>query len=278
MNLKNSIVSVIFIMMALLVNAQDKELYVEYQFETKDGNSYEPIQLRANHQQSLSIIRKDMFPGGPVEGVPREMLEKMKYEITHVYMDYRENIIESDELLSFGIGMPERMCIKEKLNDFKWQITGNKEEVLGYQCQEAKTSFRGRDYLAWFTTEVPFKAGPWKLNGLPGVILKVKTVDDFLKIEAKLLKIQEAKEITSPIDNSDILSWEKFEKYYKKSVKSSEASLRSVMTKVGAGGHSLPKEISYPRIEIIIDANRASGSGKTFQIKVIQGNLEDFDL
>ena len=28
--------------------------------------------------------------------------------------------------------------------------------VLGYTCHKATTRFRGRDYIAWYTEEIPF--------------------------------------------------------------------------------------------------------------------------
>ena len=35
-------------------------------------------------------------------------------------------------------------------------------------------SFRGRDYRALFTMNIPLSVGPWKFGGLPGLILKVE--------------------------------------------------------------------------------------------------------
>lgn len=45
--------------------------------------------------------------------------------------------------------------------------------ILDYKCHKALTSFRGRDYVAWFTLDIPISNGPWKFGGLPGLILQV---------------------------------------------------------------------------------------------------------
>ena len=45
--------------------------------------------------------------------------------------------------------------------------------VCGYKCHLATCSFRGRDYKAWYTTQLPYPEGPWKFNGLPGLITEV---------------------------------------------------------------------------------------------------------
>ncbi len=55
----------------------------------------------------------------------------------------------------------------------KWTLADETQTILGYSCQKATCKFRGRDFVAWFATDVPIKGGPWKFGGLPGCILKV---------------------------------------------------------------------------------------------------------
>jgi GLPGLI family protein len=61
--------------------------------------------------------------------------------------------------------------IEDDLPAIDWKISGDTASFGGMHCQKATAHFKGRDYTAWFCADMPFHAGPWKLNGLPGVIL-----------------------------------------------------------------------------------------------------------
>lgn len=61
----------------------------------------------------------------------------------------------------------------EPVPQIKWELTDSTKQIMGYKCQKASCSFRGRNYEAWFTTDIPSNDGPWKFNGLPGLIMKV---------------------------------------------------------------------------------------------------------
>ncbi|MDT8413961.1 MAG: GLPGLI family protein [Flavobacteriaceae bacterium] len=65
----------------------------------------------------------------------------------------------------------------EALPKFNWTL-GNKEKTIAnYKVKNATTRFRGRSYEAWFSEEIPISDGPWKFNGLPGLILEVYDTD-----------------------------------------------------------------------------------------------------
>ena len=53
-----------------------------------------------------------------------------------------------------------------------WKLLEGDTAVCEYPCQKAQTLFRGRTWTVWFTPEIPISDGPWKLHGLPGLILQ----------------------------------------------------------------------------------------------------------
>lgn len=62
--------------------------------------------------------------------------------------------------------------ITDVLPVMDWRIKGDTANLGGLHCQKATTHFKGRDYTAWFCPDVVVRVGPWKLNGLPGVIIE----------------------------------------------------------------------------------------------------------
>lgn len=66
-----------------------------------------------------------------------------------------------------------------------WQIELDTMTYLGYQCQKATCTWRGRDYVAWFTSEIPVNDGPMKFFGLPGLIVKVADTENAFSYELR---------------------------------------------------------------------------------------------
>ena len=61
----------------------------------------------------------------------------------------------------------------EPIEERSWTIKDDStKNVLGYECIMATANYHGRYWTVWFTPEIPVDAGPWKLLGLPRLILE----------------------------------------------------------------------------------------------------------
>jgi GLPGLI family protein len=69
-------------------------------------------------------------------------------------------------------GMSEFGYYTEPLAEMRWEIGDSIKNVLNYECVMAATDYHGRHWTVWFTTDIPLQDGPWKLCGLPGLILE----------------------------------------------------------------------------------------------------------
>lgn len=67
--------------------------------------------------------------------------------------------------------------IKDTFMTIVWTIHTDQKSVGTYSCNRATGHFRGRDYEVWFAPEIPVPTGPFKLGGLPGLILEAKSTD-----------------------------------------------------------------------------------------------------
>ncbi|PWN07075.1 GLPGLI family protein [Rhodohalobacter mucosus] len=73
----------------------------------------------------------------------------------------------------FRNGRYQKCIVLEEIDIFNWSLTDESKIIMDYKAYKAETAFRGRSYTAWYTPEININAGPWKFNGLPGLILEV---------------------------------------------------------------------------------------------------------
>lgn len=59
-----------------------------------------------------------------------------------------------------------------------WVIQDSSKLILGHECQKAVCQYRGHCWTAWFAMDIPITDGPWKLCGLPGLIMEATSEDN----------------------------------------------------------------------------------------------------
>lgn len=142
-----------------------------------DKRLTETMMLKIGSQSSLyysysrfrmdSLIEADKAAGASEE-VITEHLKQGGGPITYqIYKNYPVGKITTLDQLAAS-----RFRCEEPLERPEWTLYPDTTILLSYTCRKATCRFRGRDYEVWYAPDIPRSEGPWKLQGLPGLILK----------------------------------------------------------------------------------------------------------
>lgn len=122
----------------------------------------------------------------------------------------------------------DRYRTEEILEDWNWQIGDSTKTVLGYECQQATVDFHGRRWTAWFAPDLPVMNGPWKLGGLPGLILEASADGGLYRFVATGLQ-----SVSKPI--GEVYLADEYEKISRKDfLKAKRAFLENPLGKIDA--------------------------------------------
>lgn len=188
-----------------LIKEDFATLYIadDYAFYKKEfqQKNFTPEEIMAVDENA--IILADETPSEP--------------QVYEIYLNRKKNIIH--EFLFEDIALNEKFAVEESLPQMKWEILNEQKKIGEYNCEKAKTTFRGRTYEVWYTPEIPVALGPWKLNGLPGVILIAKDMQGIYSWEVNTIQTLEEssfnieKELANKSSFSKI-SFKKFDEKY----------------------------------------------------------------
>ncbi len=117
-----------------------------------------------------SVLSADFAAGASQQTVSEHLSQYGMGSVSYkIYKNYPEG-----KLTLLDRIVTDNFLVEEPMPVIDWKITPDTATVCGYLCKKAVANFRGRDYEAWFTPEIARNDGPWKLQGLPGLILKAQ--------------------------------------------------------------------------------------------------------
>lgn len=138
--------------MLLDIDKNGSKYYGQEKFiadSTSQADVERQLKLSPNN---ISISRKDK-PG------------MITYKVTKQYPDFKTYLFSKISSDSYKIEDDKKP---------EWKILPDKQKIGEYNAQKATTKYGGREWTAWFSTDLPFQDGPYKFYGLPGLIVKIE--------------------------------------------------------------------------------------------------------
>jgi GLPGLI family protein len=216
--MKNILLSA-FILASFASNAQTRRFIYDVEYKkdsTQNLTTKENYHLDIDPKE-IKYYPRDFYTGDSLVtnnlAIPKGANFNTSNILTHKsgtddyeYYDVLENIV---------LKLPSK-------NIQNWKLTDEKKKVKDLNLQKATTNWGGRNWIAWFTSDIPFQEGPYKFHGLPGLIVELYDDQNNYKFELvktqKLTKTYSNQYISYMIEQSVPMNEEKYTvtklKYY----------------------------------------------------------------
>ena len=156
--------------------------YQKFEEEPKRKKDLMRLDIGRHSSQYVSVIG---------EFISKHKSELIAKKIEKPYVGYttlRDEVYKNTPKSGFMqfIHMPGWVSCREKIEGlFDWQLLKGDSIVCGYPCHKAIAAFRGRVWTVWYTLDLPYGDGPWKLCGLPGLVLEASEAEGKIAFRCK---------------------------------------------------------------------------------------------
>lgn len=177
---------------------------IDYSYKNVDSN----LKFELLIDNSLNVSQWKMVQNAKGENVSENNLNTF-------FVRKNNEFYISDKTIS------KRVLIKDKPEQ-NWEKTSETKIILGYECNSAITFFRGRKYKAFYAKKISSTFGPWKFNGLEGLILEIQSEDNQYNFTATKIDLTkpniDLNFITKNIQEKSFMNWNDFTSEYKNDV------------------------------------------------------------
>lgn len=244
-------ISILILLFSFVASGQKKDLIIaNYSYYNLGLKEYANVKVQILGEKSLSVFNRvdsiksntyiDDSGVGRFERIPDDKIGKK------VYKNLTENkLIFRDFATKNGKFSP--YIVEESIPILKWELIPVNKNIGKFNCKKAILKFRGRNYIAWYTPQIPTVHGPWKFHGLPGLIIQLQSKDQNIQfslnsifsVSTNLSKLQ------IPKNGEEIT----FEEYVKYKNNSTDEFLKKLYAKLPRGAKITVNSITNHNLE-----------------------------
>lgn len=164
---------------SISVSRDEYECIYEYQVKNDNGSSDATSTILQIGRNMAMFSDYTAFQADSAIAckAPESAIQKFKKQEMRNDMFFDQSVsqnVPKGKLTVYSVITPNYYSYIESGTPINWSFAEDTDTICGYACQKAMGEYGGRTWTVWYSTEIPVSFGPWKLCGLPGLVLAAK--------------------------------------------------------------------------------------------------------
>lgn len=178
---------ILFILFPLLISAQTHRFIFEYQYKN------DSLAKEFTKDNMILDINPDDVKFYPYIYAEKDSINKIQKTRSFIWEENLPALTRkrNSNLNTAFVLLNDFFKIESK-DEMTWELSSETKTIGNYKLQKAATKFGGRNWTAWFSSEITLNEGPYKFRGLPGLIFEI--TDDKQNFKFTLIKSYQLKE------------------------------------------------------------------------------------
>lgn len=193
-----------FLLLLLSASIKSQNIKVSYkQYQNYDYTAVIPLYLYINTLENTSALIQDIDKESMYlnDNEPSKSDYNASSDRTNPY-DFILLDLDNKTIEIYEDFARKAYKVNDVFPEIKWQLVNEQKTINNIQVNKAVGTYRGNTWNVWYAPSIPYSFGPWKLNGLPGLILEAKDIAGNISFNAEKVEYNVACNDCVPPKNS----------------------------------------------------------------------------
>ena len=142
--------------------------------------------------------------------------------------------------------MGDTLEAKNRIDKINWQLIDSLKSISNMMCSFAKGDYKGHTYYVWYAQDIPLKFGPWKLQGLPGLIVEAKDDRNTISFQLLTFETNNGIVINTPSLSKKFITEKKVKEIMKSFMENPNAYLDAMTAQNSSNGTNISASLQMP--------------------------------